>query len=93
MSNPGPPLPGEFTIQSTLRQHFGDRYAMTWLTMPHQSDGSDRRVVVAVVSPRDDAGIDAALRDARPDLVSVHSPPFLHAAHVRRVLGVEELTG
>jgi hypothetical protein len=53
VSNPGPPLPGEFTIQSTLRQHFGDRYAMTWLTSPHQPDGGDRRVVVAVVSPSD----------------------------------------
>lgn len=38
-----------------------------------------------VVSPRDEAGIAAAL-DARPDLVSVHSPPFLHASHVSAAL-------
>lgn len=42
--------------------------------------------VVDVVSARDDAGV-AELCD-RPDvdLVSIHSPPFLHAAHVRRAV-------
>jgi predicted dehydrogenase len=39
--------------------------------------------VVAVVSPRDDRAIGAALADGRIDLLSVHSPPFLHAAHVQ----------
>jgi predicted dehydrogenase len=43
--------------------------------------------VVAVVSPRDDDGIDAALGGGRVDIVSVHSPPFLHGDHVRRALG------
>jgi hypothetical protein len=49
-----PDLPGQFTVQSTLRQHFGDRFSMVWLTTPQQPDGSDRRVVVAAVSPTDD---------------------------------------
>ena len=39
--------------------------------------------VIEVVSPRDDAAIGTALARADVDLVSVHSPPFLHAAHVR----------
>jgi predicted dehydrogenase len=49
-------------------------------------DATDGCEVVDVVSPRDDAEI--ARVSARPDvdLVSVHSPPFLHAAHVRTVL-------
>lgn len=42
--------------------------------------------VTDVVSARDSDAIDAALRRARPDLVSVHSPPFLHADHVRRAI-------
>lgn len=42
--------------------------------------------VVAVLSPRDDVARD--LRAHRPDLVSVHSPPFLHAAHVGAALDV-----
>jgi predicted dehydrogenase len=42
--------------------------------------------VVDVVSARDDAGV-AGLCD-RPDLdlITVHSPPFLHAMHVRRAI-------
>jgi predicted dehydrogenase len=42
--------------------------------------------VVEVVSPRDERAVLRAI--ARPDvsLVSVHSPPFLHAAHVRAAL-------
>ena len=42
--------------------------------------------VVGVVSPRDDAAV--ASLCARPDLdlVSVHSPPFLHLEHVRRAI-------
>jgi predicted dehydrogenase len=42
--------------------------------------------VVDVVSPRDDEAISALCRRAGLDLVSVHSPPFLHADHVRRAL-------
>jgi predicted dehydrogenase len=39
--------------------------------------------VVAAVSARDDAAVAAAVTDDRVDLVSVHSPPFLHDRHVR----------
>jgi predicted dehydrogenase len=42
--------------------------------------------VVDVVSARDEAGIDALCRRSDVDLVSVHSPPFLHAPHVRAAL-------
>lgn len=42
--------------------------------------------VVEVVSPRDDESIAKAIARADVDLVSVHSPPFLHAAHVRATL-------
>jgi predicted dehydrogenase len=42
--------------------------------------------VVDVVSPRDDRAIAAAIARTDVDLVSVHSPPFLHAAHVRAIL-------
>ncbi|HEX5615824.1 MAG TPA: Gfo/Idh/MocA family oxidoreductase [Acidimicrobiia bacterium] len=42
--------------------------------------------VVDVVHPRDAAAIDAALARPDVDLVSVHSPPFLHAEHVGRAV-------
>ncbi len=42
--------------------------------------------VVEVVSSRDDAGVANLCDRADLDLVSVHSPPFLHASHVRRAL-------
>lgn len=42
--------------------------------------------VIDVVNPRDGGAIDAALARPDVDLVSVHSPPFLHAEHVRRAL-------
>jgi predicted dehydrogenase len=42
--------------------------------------------VVDVVSARDDAGVAALCDRDDIDLVSVHSPPFLHSAHVRRAL-------
>ncbi len=42
--------------------------------------------VAAVVSARDEDAVAAAVADATVDLVSVHSPPFLHAAHVRAAL-------
>ena len=40
--------------------------------------------VVDVVSARDDAGVARLCDRDDVDLLSVHSPPFLHAAHVRR---------
>ncbi|HEY5011628.1 MAG TPA: Gfo/Idh/MocA family oxidoreductase, partial [Acidimicrobiia bacterium] len=42
--------------------------------------------VVSVVSARDDSAIAAAVADPRVELVSVHSPPFLHDRHVRIAL-------
>jgi predicted dehydrogenase len=42
--------------------------------------------VVEVVSARDDAGVVALCENADVDLVCVHSPPFLHSAHVRRAM-------
>ena len=45
--------------------------------------------VVDVVSSRDDAAVAELCDRADVDLVSVHSPPFLHAAHVRRALSRE----
>lgn len=42
--------------------------------------------VVDVVSARDDAGVAMLCDRTDVDLVSVHSPPFLHPAHVRRAL-------
>lgn len=43
--------------------------------------------VVDVVSPRDDAAVAALCSRTDVDLVSVHSPPFLHLDHVRRAVG------
>jgi predicted dehydrogenase len=42
--------------------------------------------VADVVSARDDAGVATLCDRDDIDLVSVHSPPFLHAVHVRRAL-------
>lgn len=42
--------------------------------------------VVDVVSPRDDDAVSRAIARTDVDLVSVHSPPFLHATHVRAAL-------
>ena len=42
--------------------------------------------IVAVVSARDEAAIAAAVSDPRVDLVTIHSPPFLHERHVRLAL-------
>ena len=42
--------------------------------------------VVEVVTPRDDAAAAALCARADLDLVSVHSPPFLHLDHVRRAI-------
>ncbi|MEX2255022.1 MAG: Gfo/Idh/MocA family oxidoreductase [Acidimicrobiia bacterium] len=45
--------------------------------------------VVDVVSARDDAGVARLCDRADVDLISVHSPPFLHAVHVRRAIVAE----
>ncbi len=42
--------------------------------------------VVEVVSPRDSEAVARTVARTDVDLVSVHSPPFLHAAHVRAAL-------
>jgi predicted dehydrogenase len=42
--------------------------------------------VAEVVSARDDRAVAAAITEHRPDLVSVHSPPFLHARHAGMAL-------
>lgn len=49
-------------------------------------DATDGCRVVGVVSARDDAAVTALVTRADVDLVSVHSPPYLHGAHVRRAL-------
>jgi predicted dehydrogenase len=46
--------------------------------------------VVEVVSPRDDDAVARAIARTDVDLVSVHSPPFLHAQHVRAALAAEK---
>lgn len=43
--------------------------------------------VVDVASARDDAAVEGLCRRHDIDLVSVHSPPFLHAQHVRLAVG------
>src|SRR6478672_2925058 len=43
--------------------------------------------VVDVVSPRDEHAVTSAIERLDVDLVSVHSPPFMHAEHVRAALG------
>jgi predicted dehydrogenase len=47
---------------------------------------TDGCAVVDVVSARDDGGVAALCARSDLDLVSVHSPPFLHARHVRAAL-------
>jgi predicted dehydrogenase len=42
--------------------------------------------VVDVVSPRDDAAVSALCARRDVDLISVHSPPFLHLAHVSQAI-------
>ena len=48
--------------------------------------GTDGCDVAGVVSARDDAAVRALVTRPDVDLVSVHSPPFLHAPHVRLAL-------
>ncbi len=49
-------------------------------------DSTDGCTVVDVVSARDDAEVRRAVARPEVDLVAVHSPPFLHAPHVRVAL-------
>jgi predicted dehydrogenase len=49
-------------------------------------DGTEGCAVVDVVSPRDDAAVRALGGRRELDLVAVHSPPFLHAPHVRAAI-------
>ena len=42
--------------------------------------------VVEVVTPRDDTAVAALCARDDVDLISIHSPPFLHLAHVRRAI-------
>src|SRR5690348_13571155 len=46
----------------------------------------DGCMVVDVVTPRDEAAVAALCARTDLDLVSVHSPPFLHLEHVRRAV-------
>ena len=46
-------------------------------------DATEGCRVVDVVSARDDAAVAALVTRADVDVVSIHSPPFLHAPHVR----------
>jgi len=47
---------------------------------------ADDCTVVEVVTPRDDAAVAALCARSDVDLISVHSPPFLHREHVRRAI-------
>jgi predicted dehydrogenase len=49
-------------------------------------EAADGCEVVEVVSPRDEHAVTRAIERLDVDLVSVHSPPFLHAPHVRAAL-------
>jgi predicted dehydrogenase len=42
--------------------------------------------VVDVVTPRDEAAVSRLCARADVDLISIHSPPFLHVEHVRRAI-------
>jgi predicted dehydrogenase len=45
---------------------------------------ADHCTVVEVVTPRDDAAVAALCARPDVDVISIHSPPFLHVEHVRR---------
>jgi predicted dehydrogenase len=49
-------------------------------------EATDACTVVDVVTPRDDAAVAALCARSDVDLISVHSPPFLHVEHVRRAI-------
>ena len=60
----------------------GTNFGRRLMAPAYEAAGFD---VVDVVSARDDAAC-AALVRSRIDIVSVHSPPFLHLRHVERAL-------
>src|SRR5262245_16609923 len=47
---------------------------------------ADGCTVVDVVTPRDDAAVAALCARDDVDLISIHSPPFLHFDHVQRAI-------
>ena len=49
-------------------------------------DATDGCEVVDVVSARDDSAVAELVARPDVDLVTIHSPPFLHAPHVRVAL-------
>jgi predicted dehydrogenase len=49
-------------------------------------DATEGCTVVDVASPRDERGTAELCRQGGIDLISVHSPPFLHGAHVRAAI-------
>jgi predicted dehydrogenase len=49
-------------------------------------EATDGCEVVDVVSPRDDGAVSELCNRTDVDLVSVHSPPFMHLEHVRRAV-------
>jgi predicted dehydrogenase len=49
-------------------------------------DGTEGCQVVEVVTPRDEAAVAALSARNDVDLISVHSPPFLHHEHVRMAM-------
>jgi predicted dehydrogenase len=49
-------------------------------------EATDGCTVVDVVSPRDDDAVTALCARGDVDLISVHSPPFMHLDHVRRAI-------
>jgi predicted dehydrogenase len=49
-------------------------------------EATDGCEVVDVVTPRDDDAVTALCARGDVDLISVHSPPFLHLDHVRRAI-------
>jgi predicted dehydrogenase len=49
-------------------------------------EATDGCTVVEVTSPRDEAAVSALCARDDVDLISVHSPPFMHLDHVRQAL-------
>jgi predicted dehydrogenase len=49
-------------------------------------DATDDCTVVDVVTPRDDSAVASLCARSDVDLISVHSPPFLHVEHVCRAI-------
>jgi len=43
--------PGEFDLDITLKEHFGSRYVLMWLSTYAEPDAADQRLVVAIYEP------------------------------------------